>query len=210
MARIAGVLGIVTTAASVVALATGDRLVAFDAGLCLGVLESAAVQDGQPRFDVLGTPYALCYRRLLEECTTVAEAEKLLRSMKRTTITNLAICDRQGGAIFEVTPRQVVVRRPEGGYCPCTNHFCSQELKPANQPNNFRTLDRFAKLTERCRQERMDLADVYQTLQAVSVDNFTLQSMIFEPATLRLHLSIGHCPATAVKPKVLELGPLLR
>ncbi|MFN4258819.1 MAG: C45 family autoproteolytic acyltransferase/hydrolase [Gemmataceae bacterium] len=181
-----------------------------DAGLCLGVLEVGSVQAGHKRFDVMGTPYALCYRRLLEECATVEEAVKLLRSMKRTTITNLAICDRQGGAIFEVTPDQVVVRRPVEGIGPCTNHFCSQELKPDEQRNYFRTLERYATLDKSRQLRQLEVADVHRCLQDVSVAGYTLQSMIFEPATLRLHLSIGASPAAALPPKVLELGPLLR
>src|SRR5205807_4621051 len=68
-----------------------------DAGLALGVLEVFQVKDRSEKFDASGTPYALCYRRLLEECATVDEAEKLLRAMKRTTTTNLVICDKKGG-----------------------------------------------------------------------------------------------------------------
>ena len=37
-----------------------------------------------------------------------------------------------------------------------------------------------------------------------------MQTMIFEPATLRLHLSIGICPSTAGEMKLLELAPLLQ
>src|SRR5262249_50790287 len=99
-----------------------------DAGLTLATLEVYSTRDGAPSFDPRGTPYALCYRRLLEECTTVAEAETLLRSMHRTTAMNLAICDPQGGAVFEITPKSVAVRRPEAGICPCTNHFRTKEL----------------------------------------------------------------------------------
>ncbi len=84
-----------------------------DAGLCLAVLEVYDAKDGEPRFDGQGVPYALCHRRLLEECTTIAEAKKLLESMPRTSLLNLAVADRTGTAVFEVTPKQVVhaVRR---------------------------------------------------------------------------------------------------
>src|SRR5262245_4028347 len=76
-----------------------------DAGLCLAVLETYAANDGAPKFNAKGTPYAMCYRRILEECTTIEEAEKLLRSMSRTTMNNLAVCDKKGGAVFEITPK---------------------------------------------------------------------------------------------------------
>src|SRR5262249_50135710 len=98
-----------------------------DAGLALAVLE-AFFPGKEALFDPKGVPYAMCYRRVLEECTTVDEAEKLLRSLHRTTTTNLAICDKKGGAVFEITPKNIFVRKPEAGVCPCTNHFRSKEL----------------------------------------------------------------------------------
>jgi len=99
-----------------------------DAGLALAILEVYTSNDDSLKFDPKGTPYAMCYRRILEECSTVAQAEELLRSMKRTTRNNLAVCDRNGGAVFEVTPKNVVVRPPEGDICNCTNHFRTKEL----------------------------------------------------------------------------------
>src|SRR5262249_50702446 len=41
-----------------------------DAGLTLAVLECYSANDNSLKFDAEGTPYALCFRRLLEECTT--------------------------------------------------------------------------------------------------------------------------------------------
>jgi len=38
----------------------------------------------------------------------------------------------------------------------------------------------------------------------------TLQTMIFEPATLKLHLAIGACPSSAEPLKTLDLAPLLQ
>lgn len=181
-----------------------------DTGLCLGVLEVCHVKTGEKRFDASGTPYALCYRRILEECGTVEEAEKLLRSMKRTSLTSLANCDPKRAAVFEISPESLVVRNPENGVCSCTNHFCSKELKPAFQPDMFWTLDRFEILEMTRKRSAVGVEDIHQSLHAVSVRNHTLQTMIFEPAKLRLHLSIGACPASAKELTALDLGPLLR
>ncbi len=41
---------------------------------------------------------------------TVAEAEKLLRDMPRTTTCCLTLCDKNGGAVFEITPTNLEVR----------------------------------------------------------------------------------------------------
>jgi hypothetical protein len=181
-----------------------------DAGLCLAVLEVYSSKDDSPRFDGTGTPYALCYRRILEECSTIAEAEALLRSMKRTTRTNLAICDRRGGAVFEVTSSSLVVRRATDGFCPCTNHFCTKELATLLDGKPREACDRF-ELLERCGRAKkiFGLDDLVDCLDAVNQGDHTLQTMIFEPASLRLHLAIGSCPSSALKMKTLDLAPLL-
>ncbi len=48
-----------------------------DAGLAIAVHEVNASADG-PIFNAKGMPYALAFRRILEECKTIEEAEKLL------------------------------------------------------------------------------------------------------------------------------------
>jgi predicted choloylglycine hydrolase len=185
-----------------------------DAGLALGVLEIFAVKDPAERFDPSGIPYALCYRRLLEECATVDEAEKLLRSMKRVTITCLAIADQNGGAVFEVTARSVVRRKSNEGFCICTNHFCTEQLKPATPVNLSRSYQRFEvldRVRELPKTSRLGVADLHDYLHQVNMGTLTLQTMVFEPANLRLHLSMGMSPASAAeKLTVLELGPLFK
>ncbi len=56
-----------------------------DAGLSLAVHEVFFTRDGSPMFNPQGMPYTFCFRRILEECVTVGEAERLLRSLPRTT-----------------------------------------------------------------------------------------------------------------------------
>ena len=181
-----------------------------DAGLSLAILEVYQVRIPLAWLDTSGTPYALCYRRLLEECSTIAEAKTLLESMKRTTTTNLVLADRSGLAVFEVTPDRVVVRRAENGTCICTNHYCMDPLRPLLPIDYFQTFERFQilKRDAACR-ETIGLADLHRSLHAVCVSDDTLQTMIFEPATLRLHLAIGACPSSAAAMKTLELRPLL-
>jgi len=181
-----------------------------DAGLALGVLEIYSAREGVEKFDAKGTPYALCYRRVLEECATVAEAEKLLRSMRRTTTTCLAICDKETAVVFEIAPGELAVRKPVDGLCACTNHFTTKELKPEGEEKLFRSVERLQTL-EKCRlQPKMDVEDIHKSLHAVCNKNTTMQTMVFEPATLKLYLAIGTCPASAGDLKVLELGPLFK
>jgi hypothetical protein len=180
-----------------------------DSGLALAVLEVYHTSEKSPAFDRSGVPYALSFRRVLEECTTVEEAEKLLRSVRRTTRLNLAICDKEHGAVFEITPQTIVVRKPESGFCACTNHFCSPELRPKGRVNRFDTSGRYQELEVRGKsKEVFDLGDLADALNAVNQGEHTLQTMVFEPARLKLHLAIGATPSSTLQMKELDLGPL--
>src|SRR5262249_606373 len=97
-----------------------------DAGLTVAVLEVFAARKGEGRFDANGLPYALCFRTLLEECTTIDEAKKRLEQLPRTTLLNLVVADRNEVGTIEVTPKTVVLRKSEKGVCSCTNHFCTE------------------------------------------------------------------------------------
>jgi hypothetical protein len=174
-----------------------------DAGLTLAVLEVMQAHDGAPLFDGKGVPYAMTFRRILEECSTVAEAEQLLRSLRRTTMNNLAIADRHQVAVFEITPRSLVVRRSVDGLCLCTNHFRTQELATSLVCKRYAALEQCSGL------EHVGLGDIAQRLHAANQGPMTLQTMIFEPATLRLHLAIGTCPSSALPLHVLELAAYL-
>jgi isopenicillin-N N-acyltransferase-like protein len=173
-----------------------------DAGLALGSNEVRAWADGSPRFDPAGTPYMLLLRRVLEECGTTAEAEKLLRTAKRTTSFNLAICDKAGGAVFEVTTKRVAVRAASDGYCACTNHFRTDGLVTDTQCRRYDTLDKARG------QERVSVADVWKQLDAVNQGRATVQAMVFEPATTKLHLAFGAGPATRLPLHEVDLGKL--
>jgi isopenicillin-N N-acyltransferase-like protein len=180
-----------------------------DRGLAVAVLEVPQARLGEKRFDAAGTPYALCYRRLLEECSTIQEAYDLLTRMKRTGLSNLAIADREGVAAFEITPERVVVRRGQHGTCACTNHFCSDELRAPVTFNHFATCDRYQTL---CKvgelQRKLAPSDLQVGLHEACLQALTLQTMVFESQSLRLHLAAGSIPASAGAMKIVDLAPL--
>ena len=161
-----------------------------------------STKDGSPSFNPEGTPFALCFRRILEECTTIEEASKLLRSMKRTTCVNLAICDLKTAAVFEITPKNLFVRSSENGLCLCTNHFRTSALATSTDCPRYRVLEKSQEMS------RLTLRDVAEKMDAVSQGPLTIQTMIFEPAFLRMHLAIGSCPSSKLPLKKLDLAPL--
>jgi hypothetical protein len=171
-------------------------------GLALADLTVTDSKDGSPKLDVKGTPYTLALRRVLEECSTVEEAEKLIRSFKRTTRQNIAICDRNTGAVFEVTPKTVAVRKPAEGVCACTNHFRIEGLATSLKCERYTTLERTREM------KNVGVADVAKQLDAVNQGQWTLQTMVFEPSSLRLHLAYGKGPATRLPLHTLDLKTL--
>ena len=176
-----------------------------DAGLAVTMNEISIKQsrDKAP-FNWKGTPLMLAFRRVLEECSTVAEAEKLLRDMQRTTTVCMTICDPNGGAVFELTPKSLEVRNPENGVSCCTNHFRSPALGLDEK------CDRYEKFTPLLAKNagKLGVADVFAELDKVHQGKHTLQSMVFEPKDRVLHLAYGTGPATKLKPKRIDLGKL--
>jgi hypothetical protein len=181
-----------------------------DAGLVLAANDSGPAQDGSARFNPQGVPSALAQRLLLEECATVAEAERAVRKLRRAGPVLLSLCDRQGSAVLEVTPARVAVRRAEGGLCVCTNHFRTEGLAVASAADLAAGINcrRYRVLSGSRELPRLGLAEVAARLHAVNQGPATLQTMIFEPAALRLHLAIGRCPTSALPLRPLDVAPL--
>ena len=179
-----------------------------DAGLSVAVHEVYASRDGATVFkpNTKGEPYTFCFRRILEECSTVAEAEKLVRAAKRTTLVSLSVCDPKNDAVLEITPKSVAVRRSSHGILACTNHFRTPELSVPI----VSWCARYQRLSEARKSGQLGIADVAKKLDEVNMRSLTVQTMIFEPATLKLHLAIGSCPSSALPMKELELKPLFK
>ena len=173
-----------------------------DAGLAIATLDVYDTADGSPAFNAAGMPLTLAFRRIVEECTTVAEAEELLRSIRPTTWMNLAVCDRDGAAVFEITPKTIGRRDPESGVLACTNHFRTEGLTVQED------CWRFPELMAAAKQEPLTVEAVRERLHATNQGKFTMQTMVFEPRDLAVHLAFGKPPTSDDKLTRIELGPL--
>jgi predicted choloylglycine hydrolase len=174
-----------------------------DAGLCLAELEVHRSKDDAPGFDPSGVPVEMCFRRMLEECGSLDEAEKLLRSLKPSTMCNLAICDRKTAAVLEITPRHVVRRGAVDNVCSCTNHFRSAELGMSKFCWRYDRLDQGIRA-----KSKLGLADMTKQMDAVNQGHLTIQTMIFAPEEKGLYLSFGPAPSSAQRLKRLDLAAL--
>jgi predicted choloylglycine hydrolase len=177
-----------------------------DAGLSCTINAIAlAKSKDKAKFDWDGTPTLMLFRRVLEECKTVEEAKKLIESSKRTTAACLTLCDVNGGAVFEITPKSVEVRKPDNGATCCTNHFLSDALGVGKECPR---LDKLTALQKKS--DAVNVDDVFAALESVNQGKNTIHAMVFEPKERMLHLKIGDGTTSATKYKTadLDLGKL--
>jgi hypothetical protein len=176
-----------------------------DAGLSLAVHESFLSRDRASMFNPNGMPYTFCFRQILEKCTTIEEAEQMLRATPRTTPFILTVCDAKHSVVLEATTKTVAARHGNNGICVCTNHFRTPELAVV------KLCDRYPKLVQA---ENFDhpftVSDVAKKMNEVSMGKMTVHTMVFEPAAVRLNVAIGACPSSALPMKALELKPLFQ
>jgi isopenicillin-N N-acyltransferase like protein len=171
-----------------------------DAGLCLTINEITASKDGSKKQDLNGVPMMYLFRKILEECKTVAEAEKMLKANKRTTYFCLTACDKTGGCVFEVTPDNVVRRDGENAVCCCTNHFRTDLLSVTTKCGRYPKLEAVQKADG-----KLGVSEVYKALGTVHQGPATVQAMVFEPATRALHLSYGSDGKSATEKLLTKL-----
>jgi isopenicillin-N N-acyltransferase-like protein len=190
-----------------------------DAGLAVATLDVYESADGSSAFNAQGTPLALVFRRILEECTTVAEAEELLRAEKPTTWMNLAVCDTTSSAVFEITPARIGRRDSQHGVLPCTNHFRTPGLAAqsneggavtagASQFDSATHCWRYPRLAAAADQGQLTVDQVREHLHAANQGEFTLQTMVFEPKERKLHVAFGPPPTSDDKLTTIDLAPL--
>jgi isopenicillin-N N-acyltransferase like protein len=173
-----------------------------DAGLCVTINEIAlkSAKD-KAEFNWEGVPTLHAFRRVLEECATVADAEKLLKGMKRTTAACMTIADEKGGAVFEITPKSVETRAASHGVCCCCNDFRTDALATKAKP--CVRLEKLLKAEGTA--DKLSVADVFDRLDAVHQGKMTMQAMVFEPAKRTVHLKIADGSESATKLKAVKL-----
>lgn len=182
-----------------------------EAGLCLAVLEVFSIRDGENHFNPRGVPYGICLRQILQESRTIAEAKANIEKMTRTTTINVAICDKESAGVLEVSPGKVELRPAINGRCVATNHFLSPALKPQKIANVNQSIERHGLLDKvETPMGGWTPTAMGQHLDQVNLGPQTLQTMAFDPASLKMYLAFGEPPASQHPFKVVELGKLFK
>ena len=101
------------------------------------------------------------------------------------------------------------MRPSEKGVCTCTNHFCSEAVRPADSWTWSTPSTDWRRWTG-CgpARQKLGVEDLHKQLHAVNQGDQTLQTMVFDPENLRLYLAFGKTPASAGELHELDLAPL--
>jgi predicted choloylglycine hydrolase len=183
-------------------LATGNGM--NDSGLAMATQAVMSTADGSGSFNPKGTAIVVALRQGFEECHTVDEVEKWLKSHPLATRGAVAVCDSHSQAIMEITTKTVAIRKPTDGICCGTNHFRLPGL--ATNTNCYR----FDQLEKSRLLKQLSVDDVARLMNDASAGKATIQTMVFEPAKLRMHVSLGKGPTSSRPLKTLELEPLFK
>lgn len=139
-------------------------------------------------------PYTLLYRSVLEQCKTVDEAIALLEKTPRQTPNNLMLMDAAGQrAVVELYPDRIDVRHAKP-----TEALISTNHRRFSDPLASGVCHRYDTLAQQSAEGwgKIDRPALQASLKDVSQDDYTLQSMIFEPANRVMYLSTGKRAAT--------------
>src|SRR5262249_39983618 len=102
-----------------------------------------------------------------------------------------------------------VRRRAQRGVCAAANHFCSADLA-AEEADLEGSLERQATLKKLRGKKKLTVERLREQLDRVNQGELTLQTMAFEPATRKLHLSIGRAPASGGRLRPVAVREVLR
>ncbi len=167
------------------------------------VLAMMVSLDGQQ--DNTGVPTILLFRQALQRAANVEEAERIIREADRPNSANLMVADPERAVVLEITPDHVVTRsQDDRGLVYAANYFQSPELICTEPCKRYRRM-------EACAAEaagRLDVPAIRGILAQVYMAGINVQAMVFEPADLRVHLSMGQMPAAKGEYRALDLGPL--
>ncbi|MCA8915686.1 MAG: hypothetical protein KDB90_09765 [Planctomycetes bacterium] len=142
-----------------------------------------------------GQPFPLVFRRLLQECASVRQADSLLQTKPHCTATNLILADAtRTAARFQLPPNDVVVEYTSKDHpaTACTNHYHERRIKRFAF-TWFSSAVRYGKLRKRIATgKQIDVQDIKDMLQATGIPSINLQRVIMRPEKLGIEVSFDN------------------
>jgi len=147
-----------------------------------------------------GVPVFFALRKVMETCGSVEEAADRLKQTKRTVLQNYMLADSKTATALETGPQRFRRRDLTAGHVAVANHFDSDK-----HPKG-----RYAKLIKAAQKGGLGVAELKKVLKEVALGDMNVQSVVFEPGELVIHLSTRPRAAAQGRFFKLDLSPFFK
>jgi predicted choloylglycine hydrolase len=154
-------------------------------GLCTANL----IAYGEKK-SLTGLPYMFLQRRIMEEAGTIEQALAIMQRTKHPVANSVILADTTSAVVAEVGVDKVVVRPARDNRVFATNNFVG--LAERGTCSRYQGM---VALLEKLRADGITVAEAHQILDAVGLDNFNMQSMVFLPGQRVIYVALGEAPA---------------
>ena len=169
-----------------------------DRGVAFGNM--VVLNAGGVRYRPAGLPIQIALRQAAERATNAEEMAGALALQHHAAPMNVMAADRDNALIVELGLAGSAVRLLEDAPLIATNYFRTPELA-GNRQRAARAdaCQRYQRLAvgRYAAEDVMSVADLKHALHRTRVKMLNLQAVVFEPAAMRMHVSINRLPASA-------------
>jgi len=196
--------GLATASANFLGM-IGDFTAINERGVCYGNL--LVFNAAGPQLQDGGLPIQVAMRVAGQKARTAAEMATELESMRQVIPMNVMVADANEAIVLELGLAASRRRTGENGVLAVSNYFLTPDLRamPMACPRYEGLLSAARRNRSRMTVEAMEAA-----LYDAHVPGLNLQAVVFEPAAMRIHVSINRQPASAGPYESLDLRELLR
>lgn len=140
-----------------------------------------------------GLTIQLALREAALHADSAREMAMMLAGTKHAIPMNVMVADRTEAIVLELGLENLAVRRGNGVLV-ATNHFREPGMAAYDRP-----CERYETLMEHGKKHApsMTLDEMKQAVDAAKIGPMNLQAVIFEPAKMKMHVSINKAPAAA-------------
>jgi hypothetical protein len=173
-----------------------DRGVAFGNMLVFNAADSGE----QP-----GLPIQIALRLAAHRAATAAQLAAILQSQRHAIPMNVMVADGREALAMELGIAGTAIRRGQDGSLAQTNYFLTEGL--AAYPPQCDRHDLLLAAAQANR-GRMGIEEMKKALHQARINALNVQAVVFEPAAMRMHVSVNRLPASAGPYVLMDLAKL--
>jgi hypothetical protein len=153
-----------------------------------------------------GLPIQLAMRLAAHRSGDAESMARALAAMRHVIPMNVMVADPHQALVLELGPDQTCVRRGRDGVLAASNDF-REHPQRRGEPR----CSRYDALVSAAAKSagRMGVEEMKKALYAAHIPTMNIQAVIFEPAAMRMHVSINRCPAAGGPYNLFDLTELL-